>query len=74
MENKEVKKLNRIYKIAWLELIVAILSIFSIINVLISKEVSVLGYILNDIIIIIDSLTLAFIYGKTTLIPVEEEG
>lgn len=70
MENKEIKKVKRTFKVsAWLDLVVVILSVISIISVLITKETTVFGYVVKDLIIIMDSLTLAFVCGRVTVIP-----
>ena len=73
MENK-VKKINRNFKVTmWLSLIVAILSIISIVIVLITKETTVITHVMKDLLIIMDSLVWAFIFSKTTITPVEEK-
>lgn len=65
MKNKNVNKTNRGFKILmWLYLTCAILCVFSIVRVLITKEITVLGYVMGDLNLIIDSLVLAFICGN----------
>ena len=73
MENKEVKKANKGIKLSmWLSLIVAIMSVGSIVIVLITKETTVATHIMKDLIILMDSLTLAFVCSKTTVTPTED--
>ena len=74
MENKEIKKWNKTRKISiWLSLIVAILSVISIVIVLITKETTVITHAMKDLLIIMDSLFWAFICSKITVTPVEEK-
>lgn len=73
MENQKVRKIKRAFNVlALLNLIIAILSAILIVSVLITKETTVFGYISKDLIIIIDSLLLAYIWSKTTVTPIEE--
>ena len=73
MENKEVKKANKGIKLSmWLSLIVAIMSIGSIVIVLITKETTVATHIMKDLLIIMDSLAWAYVFSKVTVTPVED--
>ena len=73
MENQKVRKIKRAFNVlALLNLIIVILSAISIVSVLITKETTVFGYISKDLIIVIDSLLLAYIWSKTTVTPIEE--
>lgn len=74
MENKEVKKANKGIKLSmWLSLIVAILSVISIVIVLITKETTVITHVMKDLLIIMDSLVWVFIFSKITITPVEKK-
>lgn len=73
MEDKEVKKANRGINLSmWLSLLVAILSVGSIIIALFTKETTVATHIMKDLIIIMDSLAWAYICSKVTITPVKE--
>ena len=74
MKNKEVKKINRRIKLSMLlHLIIAILSVLSIVVVLITKETTVFSHIMKDLIILTDALVWTFICSKTTVVPTEED-
>ena len=73
MENKEVKKVNKGIKLSmWLSLLVAIMSVGSIVIVLITKETTVATHIMKDLLIIMDSLAWAYVFSKVTVTPVED--
>lgn len=58
---------NKSFKLAVLcDLLIAILAVIGMICVLITKEVTVVGYVLGQLIIIIESLTLALTYKRMT--------
>lgn len=74
MTEKDVRKWNKGFKISALGfVVVAIMSLLAIINVLITKETSVITTVLNNIENIILSLFLAFICAKTTVTPINKE-
>ena len=74
MENKEVKKANKGIKLSmWLSLIVAIMSVGSIVIVLITKETTVATHIMKDLLIIMDSLAWAYVFSKVTVTPIEDK-
>lgn len=74
MENKEAKKINKRIKLSMcLHLIIAILSVLSIVVVLITKTTTVFSHIMKDLIILTDALVWAFICSKTTVTPTEDE-
>lgn len=74
MENKDVKKWSMTFNFCkWAFIVVAILSFMSIINALITNEVSVFSFVCKSVEVIIFSLVLAFISSRTTVIPRNEE-
>lgn len=69
-KNKEntTSNINKAFKLLkWLFIITAILSCVSIVFALMDQEVSVASYVMRCVDNIINSLMLAFIFGRTTV-------
>ena len=74
MENKEVKKLNRAFKVLmWLFIVSAVLTVISMISALVTQEVTIFNYIMKCIDNIFGSLLIAFICNRTSVTPKNEE-
>lgn len=74
MENKEVKKANRTFKVfMWLYIISAILACVAIVTTAIGRDIGAANVIWANITILIDSLLLAFICSKITVTYKEYE-
>lgn len=74
MKNKEVKKLNTAFKaLKWLFILSAVLSTVSMIMALVTKDVTLFNYVMKCLDTIFSTLLLAFICGKTTVTPRNEE-
>ena len=74
MENKEVKKANRYFKVlTWLYIISAILAVVAIVGTVMGREVSASNIIWANVTILIDSALLAFICSHAELTKKEYE-
>ena len=66
MEGKHIRRINITFKIlAWLQMFVALMALVMIGHSLITKDISVSGYVWNCVTILIDSLLLTYIFIKT---------
>lgn len=73
MENKEVKKLNRVFKVLmWLFIVSAVLTVISMISALVTQEVTIFNYAMKCIDNIFGSLLIAFICSRTSVTPKNE--
>lgn len=74
MENKDVKKLNRVFKVLmWLFIVSAGLTVYSMVSALVTQEVTIFNYVMKCVNNILASLLLAFICSRTTVTPKSEE-
>lgn len=74
MENKEVKKLNRAFKVLkWLFIASAGLSVVSMVMALVTKDITLFNYVMKCIDNILGSLLIAFICSRTVVTPKNEE-
>ena len=68
MEDKDVVKWNKRFNFCkWAFIVVAILSLISIIYAIVTNDVSTISYVMKCVEVIIYSLFLAFITGCTTV-------
>ncbi len=74
MENKEIKKISKAFKVLmWLFIVSAGLATYSMISALVTQEVTIFNYVMKCIDNIFSALLIAFVCSRTTVTPKNEE-